>query len=231
MVFETVAASLLSAMAIIVSVAQFMTTSKQTKILDLQTKIAEAQALPNFEVNISQQLNDATGKFDDNLLVIRNEGGPVHDFEAHSAYFLRIKADVQGIGFREVEIPVNGYFNTRFVSAASKGVLVTMVGQHNNALYSNLVRATRDMATAKKWTFAVVEEKIFVRFRYLDVLERRHEDYYVVSSVGGGSRISESTGKAEFAKFEHILPLELTKLSAEQLLTIMSNAAASKSRN
>src|SRR5690348_12691261 len=87
-VFETVAATLLSGMALIVGTAQWTTASRQTELLNLQTRIAEAQALPQFEIALHQKLNDETGKFDDDVLEIDNRGGPVHGFDASSAYSL-----------------------------------------------------------------------------------------------------------------------------------------------
>jgi hypothetical protein len=42
-IFETLAAFSLSAMAVIVALAQYQTTSKQTKLIALQTQIAEAR--------------------------------------------------------------------------------------------------------------------------------------------------------------------------------------------
>ena len=94
--FETIAAFLLSAMAIIVSIAQTVTSFRQTQLSALQTQIAEAQALPQFELAIHQKLNDATNKYDDDQLVISNRGGPVHDFQASSAYFIKVTVGSAG---------------------------------------------------------------------------------------------------------------------------------------
>src|SRR5436190_10899267 len=113
--FETVTASSLSLMAIIVSVEQSRTASEQTKLSSLQTQIAEAQALPQFEVAIRQKLNDATSKLDDDLLVVSNRGGPIHDFTADAVCFLKVTTQDAGFAHSEADIPINGYFTASLV--------------------------------------------------------------------------------------------------------------------
>ena len=148
--FETLATSLLSLMAVIVSVAQTRTASQQTNLLALQTRIAEAQALPQFELAIRQKLNDSTRKFDDDHLVVTNRGGPIHDFSADTAYFINVSSGgASGEVFNRV-VPVNGYFTASLVSGSSTGELVTMVGAHNNAAVAGLAHDVREAAHARK---------------------------------------------------------------------------------
>lgn len=63
--FETIAAFLLSAMAIIVSLVQLDIASKQTQMLDLQTKIALQQILPQFVIKAVQILDETGYASDD----------------------------------------------------------------------------------------------------------------------------------------------------------------------
>ena len=74
--FETAAASLLSLMAIVVAVAQACTASRQTDLMALQTRITEAQALPQFEITTHQKLNPLTASYDDNFLVVSKPRWP-----------------------------------------------------------------------------------------------------------------------------------------------------------
>ncbi len=216
--FETIAASLLSLMAIVVSVAQNSTSSKQTGLLSLQTQLAEAQALPQFEVAIRQKLNTATGKFDDDSLVISNRGGPIHDFTADAAYFLKVTTPGAGLDIVTTNTAVNGYFTASFISVAGTGELVTMIGNHNNARVVELLDSLKEAARARKLTFANLTEQIVVRLRYVDLLNRRHEDYFSANPVGGGSRMADEVGKARFAKWDAAPRVELSNLRAEDLL-------------
>lgn len=226
-IFETAAASLLSLMAIIVSIAQTCTTIKQTALLGMQTRITEAQALPQFEVAIHQKLNNESGKYDDDILQISNRGGPVHDLSANSACFLRVKIHkgIAGESTTEAEFPLNGYFDTTMVSVAGIGQLMTMTGYHNNAKFIDLERGTSKLAEARKWSFALVDLRIVLRLRYRDLLDREHEDYYEVQPVTGGTRIAKAPGIADFARWEKGRPLELSSLRADNLLSLVARPA------
>jgi hypothetical protein len=216
--FETVAAVLLSVMAIIVSVAQYKTTSEQTNLLSLQTRISEAQALPQFELAIHQVLNDATRKFDDDHLVVTNRGGPIHDFSSNSAYFLIVTSGGAHGEFVKNEVAVSGYFTASFISVSSTGVLVTMTGNHNNATFAALTRAVQEAAQSKHLDFGALNEHLVVRLRYRDLLDRPHEDYYEARPVSGGTRITDEIGKAEFSRWSEAPPKELSDIRVEDLL-------------
>jgi hypothetical protein len=216
-------------MAIIVSVAQFYTTSQQTSLLNLQTHIADAQALPQFEIAIKQKLNDETGKFDDNNIIVDNHGGAVHDFSAESAYFLRVTIFKRGQGATEkVELPVHGYFLSQDVSSAGTGLLTTIMGNHNNASFNNLARHIDEAAVARNRDFALLDERILVRLNYFDLLDRQHEDYYEVPSVGGGWRMIDAYGIAAFQKWKKDHRFELSNLNVDVLLDAATNRIESK---
>lgn len=223
--FETVAASLLSLMAIIVSVGQNSIASKQTELLTIQTKIAEAQASPQFEVEMRPKLNDATAKFDDYTLVVNNRGGIVEDFSVDAAVFLHLEASGAGLKTMKADVPVNGYFTANFLSAAGTGQLVSMVGNHNNAAVVKLSDDLRELAKSRNLGFANLGEQIIVRLRYRDLLGRRREDYYEARFVGGGSRVSDDIGKPRLAEWKSARRPELAALSADDLL-----AAAKESK-
>jgi hypothetical protein len=226
--FETVTASLLSLMAIIVSCGQTIIAEKQTLLLGIQTQIAEAQALPQFEVSIRQRLNDATGKFDDNDLVVNNHGGPVHEFSADAAYFIHLDVGGRSGQVLKIEVPVQGYFTSSFVSVATTGQLVTMVGNHNNATVIALTGALRDKAHSRGFDYAILSEKIVLRMRYRDLLDRQHEDYFEVHPVSGGTRLQDGLGKARFSKWSTAQVIELSRLRADDLLDRVSPASVGR---
>jgi hypothetical protein len=223
--FETLAASLLSLMAIVVSIAQMRTASQQTSLLTLQTRIAEAQALPQFEIGIHQKLNPETSKFDDDNLVVSNRGGAIHDFSADTAYFLRVEADVGDNGYRKFELPVHGYFASSYVTVSGVGDLITMTGYRNNAAYVTLVRKTSAAASVRKWSFANVDEQLVIRLRYLDLLDRGHEDYFQVPFVGAAIRIPKNIGEASMSRWSAMPHYELSDLTPEIILALASRTA------
>jgi hypothetical protein len=216
--FETVAATLLSVMAIIVSIAQTKTAYEQTRLLSVQTQIAEAQALPQFDIAIHQKLNETTSKYDDDYLVISNHGGPVHEFSAQDAYSVEVTIAESPTKMARLEIPVGGYFTASYVSIASTGELVTMIGNHNNATVVALINGLRDAARTRGLLFANLDEHLIVQLRYRDLLNRFHEDFYEVKPVSGGVRLPDEVGKARFDKWIAAQHAELAQLRPDNLI-------------
>jgi hypothetical protein len=216
--FETVAASLLSLMAVIVSISQERTASRQTELLTIQTKIAEAQASPQFEVEMQKKRDDVSGKFDDYTLVVNNRGGIVEGFDAQAAVFLHLVASGNGLETLKADIPISGYFASSFPSAAGTGQLVSMVGDHNNAAVIKLSDDLRETKGHERLGFVRLSEEIVVRLRYRDLLGRRGEVYYEARFVGGGLRVSDDIGRARLVEWEGAIRPELSKVSAEELL-------------
>ena len=224
-IFETAAASLLSLMAIIVAIAQTWTASRQTELMALQTRISEAQALPQFDIALHQELDQVTNKFDDNVLIVTNRGGPIRDFYARTAFFLDVTADLDAPGgARKVSVPLNDYFTASFIASASSGQLVRMVGDHNNAKVFALGRDLREGAQAKRWSFSFMEERLLLELQYRDLLDRPHDEYYIVQVVGGGRRVPDEEGKALVKQWQGAQRLELGKLTADELLAFVRAA-------
>jgi hypothetical protein len=234
-IFKTVAASALSLMAVLVAIAQLVTALSQKSLSALQTQIVEAQAVPQFEVALHQKLNDATGKFDDDYLVVNNSGGPVRDFVATAMYFIRVRvtADVDTTGLpgwpsrvasAVFDLPVNGYFTSQFVSAAGKGQLVTIFGYRNNAAFGVLAKSISEAPAEskyphiEKWTSISLDKIIYVYLTYVDLLNRPHEDYYSVPIVGPGSQNSRDSGNIILVKWKKRPIAEFSDLNAERLL-------------
>jgi hypothetical protein len=222
--FETIATVMLAIMAIVVSIAQYITASHQTRLLALQTQIAEAQALPQYEIAIHQKFNSATGKYDESDLIVDNHGGPIHNFSAKAIYTLAVSFDIPRVASGKCDLFVNGYFTSQFASAAGTGVLVTMSNYQNNKRFSDLYRGASEAAEAQKWTFMNIEEQIIVRLHYRDLLDRSHEDYYYVPNVGGGWRMPDAEGKAAIERWSNTLPFELFNLHAEDLLNLATTS-------
>lgn len=191
--FETITATVLSIVAIIIAVKQDETANKQLEFIALQARVEEAKALPQFEVALKQIRSSETGKFDDNTLIIDNHGGAVHDFHARPFYFLDITVGIPRVGTGKVHIPLNDYLIMQAVSSGGTGLLTTMSSRGNNAVVSNFISSVRGQAQSRGWDYGLVEERLFIHITYQDLLNRYHEDFYLVSGIGGGLRVSEET--------------------------------------
>jgi hypothetical protein len=225
--FKTVAATALSIMAVIVSVAQFVTARQQFRLSELQAHIAEANALPVFEIALRQQLNNATGTYDENYLEVVNGGGPVHDFNAEPMYILRIRATMEydhpnklgKFGSTDFEVPVNDYFIWQVLSAVSKGLLIRCSGYQNNAQYNAILKRALEITKQPPWAILLLDQLVYVGLTYHDLLDRLHEDMYEVPLVGSGSRLSDKDGRVIRDKWRAGPRVNLNDITAEQLLS------------
>lgn len=219
--FETVAAFALSVMATIVSVAQLVLVRQQNELISLQTQVAEAQALPSFEIGTRQIRNPDSGKFDDDRLEIKNDGGAIHDFSASVAEFLFINAYRPRTDalVRKIEIPFSGFYNSQGVSAAGKGILTTFFGYRNNATLIELTRKATSVAQDRGWDTTLLNQKIFLRLVYRDILNRQHYDYFEVANVGAAVQIETSVGAARFKAWDEApRKVDLSQLTPEFLI-------------
>jgi hypothetical protein len=172
-VFKTFAATLLSVMAVVVSIAQSETARQQLKVSNLQARIARANASPNFDISITQNA-DPAGYYGQWEMVLSNSGGPVHEVAAEEMHVLHAEAQpVRGTGLSvEADIPINGFYEVQFVSSASKGELSRFTGKDNERNLAAAERATISLAKSKGWVYLNFDERSFVHLHYRDLLEK-----------------------------------------------------------
>lgn len=179
---------------------QSVLSDKQLALTEIQSRVAEANALPSFEIKISQIANAATGMADNNILTVDNNGGPVREFIARAIYLVEIDAAEKRTPYPKVQlrISVSDYYNTTMLTAANKGHLATMFGVDNNSALNKFSRALSTSAEGQNWLYANTEERTFLRIEYSDILNRRHEEYYQVAPVSGSRLISREAGRHRF---------------------------------
>jgi hypothetical protein len=209
--FEIAAYSVLPLSALWVSV-------QQTEATKLQTKVAEAQALPDFEIRIQQVYNQERSYFDVDELVVVNTGSPVREFDAKAIAFAELTAARPGVGIVNRKFPILRYYDTSAVSTAHKGQLVRIYGDKNNARFAELQRALPGVAEQANWESAFVEEHSYLRINYRDILDRLHLEYYSVAPVRGATRLTEDVGRALFREAETQPPVDLQTITPQSLL-------------
>lgn len=216
--FETVAALMLSIMAVLVSFAQLRTASKQTDLSEIQTRIAQAQAAPRFEIIFQPVKNEETGFFDTRRLVIDNRGGAVRDFFAEAASFLDVDVSAGREGSGKLEISLSDYLNSQFVSANGTGTIATISSYQNNKLVSDFSAAIRVSSQERKWEYALASVRNYVRLSYVDILGVAQADYYIIPAVGGASLLPANEGAAIFKKWRDQPRERLGAINADQVL-------------
>lgn len=97
--FETVAVFLLSVMAITVASVQTWVAAKQTALMVLQTRVAETQVLPQFEIlGFASNEGDASWE-------LENKGAPIRDYVFEAACFLMITTQEGSVERRGLQLP------------------------------------------------------------------------------------------------------------------------------
>jgi hypothetical protein len=227
--FKTITAFLLSAMALVVSAGQFYTAREQVSLVKLQTQIAEAKTLPQFEVAVRQVLKES-GKFDETRLIIDNHGGEVHEFSAMSIAVITLKtAFGVPVQSRSLDILLSDYFPAQAVSSGGAGLLTTFQGGDNNRTYFDYSRQISDLARARGLDFGLSELRIFTRLEYYDLLNRPHVDYFRVPHVGGGRQIDAAEGEEIFDRWhKSTAKVSLSSLDANKQLDDLVNAPATR---
>lgn len=245
--FETVAAFFISAASLAVIVVQTFLAAeqgalsknqneiskkqnelleKQNELVDLQTRVVEAQAMPLFDIKISQLLNPESQKADNYVLTIDNSGGPVHEFYVTIRFVIQIQAALNKAPMKQAKLSfqVFDYYAAKAVSALSKGRLVTTVAYNNNGRLFTLSKALREASLQHGWSYANLDEETFVHLTYKDILTRFHSEYYSVAPVSGSTALSETEGKAKFEEADKLPRKYLSELAIEKIGPLIDEA-------
>jgi hypothetical protein len=217
-IFDTLAATLLSLMAIIVSCAQTCSSNRQAELQDTQTQLAEAQAVPQFTMSLSHRLNQETGKYSDEDLVIANRGGFASEFRARAVTYLAMTIMRAG-ATKPIELPITGFFAASFVAPDGTGDMVTMKGINNNERMGQLDLTLRHFKEERD-EMMLIDAKIIVELTYKDVRGRAHEDYFEVSSISGGRKLPQDIGRAVFERWTRATPTDFSRITSEDLVRL-----------
>jgi len=217
--FETAAATLLSIMAIVFSFAQYYTTSKQTELLALQTKITESNALPQFEFKFDQKANDSVSRYRDDILIIKNKGGPIYSFAVEAISFISIDVIAKDkLNNSHTEIPILEYYDKSVTTHALTGTLVTLINLRNKDRISKLSTKLSSCLKNNNTKHVSIKEKTVIHLYYLDILNRSHQEYYMADQPYGAFRINNSLGHSIFILWKHDKPKNISDLNAKDLL-------------
>jgi hypothetical protein len=183
--FETVSASALAFAAVVVSIIQLREghlqnelMSWQNKMIEMQTRVQEAQALPIFDIKIEQQTDGDAGKVKRELLTISNSGGPASEVAEQTAFQIDIVTDYDWtLSTVKRSITVSDYYAKPILDRETKGLLATFDASSNRNLITAFENAipngTHDVTQSVRVTDATVLE-----IDYSDILGRVHTKYF-----------------------------------------------------
>jgi hypothetical protein len=216
--FETIAALLVSTMAVLVSYSQL-------HIARVQINISKQVALPHFVIR-AKQLTGSTDSqtYDEDEITVENQGSVITNFRGNSVVLLDVKLSGRNSP-TEKTFYLTGYYLGHAYSPQGQGLLITIKGYKNNQKYSNLDREFFKLVESKN-EFGNTELRRFLHITYTDQLGDNHSEYYYVPLIYGASQITEKEGKAIFSGCENSLRtgkhIEFDKLSAESLYDLVA---------
>lgn len=208
--FETITAVFLTAMAVMVSFAQY-------KMMDKQNQIAEANALPQIVSTISYT-KDKNNNYADEWLTIENEGGVIKEANTSQAVFIKVSyTSLKPYKLKILYIPLSGYYNSAFSSGRGKGTVTSAFGKDSNSKFCDFARSFNPLLSEGD-ELLLVDLIRMVQVKYYDIFGKEHIDYQVVDPIGVANALSKSQGERIFSAYYKALKdgiyLDFNKMKA-----------------
>jgi len=125
--FETVAATTLTAMAIVLAWGQLRVAEKQTEYLERQTVMQNAQASPQFVVDLEHIRDNATNAVSGDRINIHNQGLLAREVKVDALVLVKM-VTVKNTGLPEKIVPLTGYFWITAYTGNTTGLMATIDG-------------------------------------------------------------------------------------------------------
>lgn len=226
--FETIAATALTAMAVLVSFSQLVVANKQNSIAETQLLLAQEAAKPRIHAVLKQIKNPESGFYDEEELHIYNLGSPALSAQASSATWLLVELHPRSgnAPSTKIKVALNGYFSGTGVTQSPKDLMFVMRGYKNNQIMASFERAFRELAQERDY-FGFVSLLQFIRVSYHNSLNQEGEQYFLVKPLQGSQEIAKEIGKQEFKEHFDALgtvrSIDFTALSAEAVIARVVN--------
>jgi hypothetical protein len=163
-------------MAIVVSLAQTCSVQKQTRLLEQETQLTEAQALPHFIIRMQaapravQASQTATPV--DMRLTVENTGGVIYELREETRSRLLI-ADGETVAF-----PLVNVFETETDVGNGTGTLLSLRSLGASEKLARISSAFPEAFFGEP----AAELSVMLHLEYKDVLRRPHDDYFEVTA-------------------------------------------------
>ena len=216
--FETVAASLLSAMAIILAIVQTWVATRQTTLMALQTRVAEAQVLPQFEIlGFAGNDGDATW-------VVSNHGARVQELQMDVGCILTIVPGSDTTRRLRLELSQGDCvdsWNATEGPTDKDGVLGRLHGSHKTTEINAFEERIGSFIGANPRERPPVRVELLVALRYRDLLGRDRQAYYLTSTFHGTRALSDAEGATLMTRWRHATGRDLSTLTSEQITSLL----------
>lgn len=221
---ETIAATLISIMAVLVAFSQCSISREQTRLLKMQTDIAKKQLLPTFVISAAQLKEDIKDSYSEDKIFIENKGFPISEFNCESRVVFKGELTKISVFHKEAFIPINGYYSGTAHTAKGDGLLATIEGYRNNFKAAKFERKFSEYC-GEKGEIGNINILRFVRISYKDAFEVEHIEYFDVPLIYGAYRMTSEKGKEVFKeydeKWEHYGFPEFDQITVEEFYDLI----------
>lgn len=192
------------------------------QITSYQTAIMELEHMPILEFKIGF-VDDLSGYPADELLTISNEGYPLSGFDCQGLVFLYVQYHEKGEEPIIASIPLYDYYSASIRTSDRSGKLAILSsdidGGNNKIAYQTIMDFY--LTARERNASGSGEIKRYVKVSYDDIFDNHHEEVYLVNTLSGGQKLSETEGNKIVedygSKCRQNLSLDLSELSSESL--------------
>jgi hypothetical protein len=217
--FETISASALAAAAIVISVLQLYAVNQQNQIIDLQTRVAEAQVLPSFDMKIVQKKLEQNNA-QKSVLQITNSGGPAYELIASIIFPIVISTETIKLPQRKIAIPVIfDDLDLNRVTDLTKGLVFEFDvpwGDERTKKFVSDFSIVVDQIDNYVFLKAFYPPAL-LQLTYKDVLNRDHTEYFDIDDAFGSQRLDNKGGEAQFLAAQKYLSVKLGSIDAQAI--------------
>jgi hypothetical protein len=186
--FETVAASCVAVMSLIVAIVAVIVALYANELLEQQNQIMRTQSAPllQFEVRLSK--DPKTGNYEHESLNINNFGGSLDEFSAEYLYFVHafFQSNVPAAQAKDKSIPLFKYYIVNVLSGSRTGQLEQSDyygSEGNNGKFSRLESEFMELARQHNG-YGTIELDRYVHVTYHDIFGTPFDEVYAISSTG-----------------------------------------------
>jgi hypothetical protein len=223
--FETIAATLLSFMAVIIAGVQIAIGFQQSDLIELQTEAEKQQSLPQFLVvrNFDSEYELVPPE---DKLEIYNYGNVAHNVNLTTMSFIKVVYITSGKSVKQLsrDFAILNYYNTTFHTNTYSGLIFWRVGYGNFAKSIELDKELNTQLPTIDWVDVSIET--YVRISYQDVFAEQRVDYYKVDGAGVGQKISIEEGIKIYTAYENAentgAALDYDQLTSDDLFQAIS---------
>jgi hypothetical protein len=187
-IFRTVFYSLVSLATIVLLFQANKISDTQVQIMEQQSKIQKYQQTPSIFAKVELVLDPITNKYTNDILVIYNDGAPLHYFSDYSAIFFEMQYGKKGTEIQTILIPILDYYQNTFYTGNRIDKIMYLTAQYNNERQIQVQNDLMSYASSNDY-YGLLEVKRYLEVKYYDKFNEEHVEYHYIDPIVGGGMI------------------------------------------